>query len=109
MVLTTTNSGIKQNTLKVVSSTSSIRDFVKVLYLKRFCESNSKYKNHAFLILFRPELIKCLSESEKVIEDLLRVDSLEWPLLSSQEVLTELLTTHSLRKQFEDKLKKVII
>lgn len=60
-----------------------------------------------YLLIFRSEFIRCLCETEKIAEDLLRVDSLEWPVLSSQQILTELYTIYSLKKQLEDKTKKV--
>ncbi|XP_052059400.1 serine/threonine-protein kinase SMG1-like isoform X1 [Mytilus californianus] len=57
----------------------------------------------------KPEFVKSLLQSEKIIEDLLRVSSFEWPLLSSQKILTELYTIFCLRRQLEDKTRKPIL
>lgn len=61
------------------------------------------------LCVFRTDISKCLSHVESLEESLLRVASLEWPLLSNQRALTHLCTTTVLRKQTEDKKSKVCI
>jgi hypothetical protein len=62
-----------------------------------------------FLCCFvdRSDISKCLNHVENLEESLLRVASLEWPLLSVQRALTHLCTVTVLRKRFEDKKSKV--
>ncbi|XP_048758488.2 serine/threonine-protein kinase SMG1-like [Ostrea edulis] len=57
----------------------------------------------------KSDISKCLSHVESLEESLLRVASLEWPLLSVQRALTHLCTTTVLRKRFDDKKSKMIL
>lgn len=57
----------------------------------------------------KTDISKCLSHVESLEESLLRVASLEWPLLSNQRALTHLCTTTVLRKQMDDKKSKMIL
>ncbi|XP_062590366.1 serine/threonine-protein kinase SMG1-like isoform X1 [Saccostrea cucullata] len=57
----------------------------------------------------KTDISKCLSHVESLEESVLRVASLEWPVLVAQRALTHLCTTTVLRRQIEDKKSKVIL
>jgi len=59
------------------------------------------------LVFYRNDLVKCLGQAEKLAENILRIQSLEWPLLMSQQTLTELATVMVLKQQLEEKKNKV--
>ena len=62
---------------------------------------------YPFFLIFRNDISKCLNHVESLEESVLRVASLEWPLMSNQKALTHLCTTTVLRKQIDDKKSKV--
>lgn len=51
-------------------------------------------------------MLRCLARAEKLAESMLRVQAMEWPLLVSQQTLTELATIVTLRQQLEEKKNK---
>ncbi|OWF37806.1 serine/threonine-protein kinase SMG1-like [Mizuhopecten yessoensis] len=57
----------------------------------------------------KADMVRCLSRGEKLAENMLRIQSMEWPLLVSQQSLTELAAIVTLRQQLEDKKNKAIL
>lgn len=57
----------------------------------------------------KADMVRCLAQGEKLAENILRIQSMEWPLLMSQQTLTELSTIVTLRQQLEDKKNKVVL
>ncbi|KAJ8319497.1 hypothetical protein KUTeg_004588 [Tegillarca granosa] len=75
------------------------KQFIRVSTLLQDQKQNN-YKN---------DFVKCLGHVERLTESMLRVDSLEWPLMVSQKTLAELTSAVVLKRQLEDKKNKTVL